>query len=57
MIELGAWPIPWSILTWLFPKHRFSDELLAELQQVIPSQLTIEDDYIVIRHLYIERRV
>ena len=24
---------------------------------VIPSQLTIEDDYIVIRHLYIERRV
>ncbi len=40
-----------------FPKHRFSDELLAELQQVIPSQLTVEDDYIVIRHLYIERRV
>ena len=40
-----------------FPRHRFSDELLAELQEVIPSQLTIEDDYIVIRHLYIERRV
>ncbi len=40
-----------------FPKNRFSDELLAELRQVIPSQLTVEDDYIVIRHLYIERRV
>ena len=40
-----------------FPRHRFSEELLAELQQVIPSQLTIEDDHIVIRHLYIERRV
>ena len=40
-----------------FPRHRFSEELLEELKQVIPSQLTIEDDYIVIRHLYIERRV
>ncbi len=40
-----------------FPRHRFSKELLEELMQVIPSQLTIEEDYIVIRHLYIERRV
>ena len=40
-----------------FPRHRFSEELLEELKQVIPSQLTIEEDYIVIRHLYIERRV
>lgn len=40
-----------------FPRHRFSDELLAELKKVIPSQLTIEDDFIIIRHLYIERRV
>ena len=40
-----------------FPRHRFSQALLEELKQVIPSQLTIEEDYIVIRHLYIERRV
>ena len=40
-----------------FPRHRFSTQLLEELKQVIPSQLTIEEDYIVIRHLYIERRV
>ena len=40
-----------------FPRHRFSKELLDELMQVIPSQLTIEEDNIVIRHLYIERRV
>lgn len=40
-----------------FPRRRFSTELLEELKQLIPSQLTIEEEYIVIRHLYIERRV
>ncbi|MEJ2345184.1 MAG: bifunctional isocitrate dehydrogenase kinase/phosphatase [Gammaproteobacteria bacterium] len=40
-----------------FPRHRFSPQLLEELQRVAPSSLEIEDDIIVIKHLYIERRM
>lgn len=39
------------------PKNRFSGELLAELQQSIAGSLLIEDDLVVIKHLYIERRM
>ncbi|MDX3773948.1 bifunctional isocitrate dehydrogenase kinase/phosphatase [Chromatiaceae bacterium AAb-1] len=39
------------------PKKRFTPELLAELQQTIAGSLHIEDDVVVIRHLYIERRM
>ncbi|MFL6711214.1 MAG: bifunctional isocitrate dehydrogenase kinase/phosphatase, partial [Massilia sp.] len=40
-----------------FPLARFSEELLAELQREAPSQVEIEGQQIVIRHLYIERRM
>jgi isocitrate dehydrogenase kinase/phosphatase len=40
-----------------FPLARFSEELLAELQQFAPSLVEIEDEQIIIRHLYIERRM
>ncbi|WP_164072486.1 isocitrate dehydrogenase kinase/phosphatase-domain containing protein, partial [Poseidonibacter lekithochrous] len=40
-----------------FPKHRFSDELLEELQEVAPSIVHICDDEILIDHLYMERRM
>lgn len=40
-----------------FPLSRFSDELLAELQDSIADSLILENDYVVIRHLYIERRM
>jgi isocitrate dehydrogenase kinase/phosphatase len=40
-----------------FPRMRFSDELLAELKTVAPSIIEEEGDHIVIRHLYIERRM
>lgn len=40
-----------------FPVDRFSDALLEELKITVPSSLTIEGEYIVIRHLYIERRL
>ncbi|WP_273022865.1 bifunctional isocitrate dehydrogenase kinase/phosphatase [Rheinheimera sp.] len=39
------------------PRHRFSAELLDELQQVIGQSLSFEDDLVVIKHLYIERRM
>jgi isocitrate dehydrogenase kinase/phosphatase len=40
-----------------FPKQRFSIELIEELQRVAASQITIDNDEIVIEHLYIERRM
>jgi isocitrate dehydrogenase kinase/phosphatase len=40
-----------------FPLHRFSEELLAELQQHAPSLVEIEGERIIIKHLYIERRM
>jgi len=40
-----------------FPRARFSDELLAELKNVAPSMVEEEGDEIVIRHVYIERRM
>ena len=40
-----------------FPRARFSPELLAELRQSIPSMLEDDGDLLVIRHLYIERRL
>ncbi len=40
-----------------FPLNRFSTELLHELQTVAASQLVIEGDELVIRHLYSERKM
>jgi isocitrate dehydrogenase kinase/phosphatase len=40
-----------------FPKDRFSSELLAELTQVASSILRFENGCIIIKHLYIERRM
>ncbi len=39
------------------PKQRFSPELLDELRREIPSLLEEDDDEIIIKHLYIERRM
>ncbi|MGV3728894.1 bifunctional isocitrate dehydrogenase kinase/phosphatase [Hydrogenophaga sp.] len=46
-----------------FPRNRFSDELIAEIQRFAPSQLEISDRdgdgdiEVIIKHLYIERRM
>jgi isocitrate dehydrogenase kinase/phosphatase len=40
-----------------FPRSRFSEELLTELKQVAPSIVEEEGDQIIIKHLYIERRM
>jgi isocitrate dehydrogenase kinase/phosphatase len=40
-----------------FPRARFSSELLAELKEVAPSIVEEEGDEIIIKHLYIERRM
>ena len=40
-----------------FPLSRFSEELISELQREAPSQIEIEGNQLIIRHLYIERRM
>ena len=44
-----------------FPRERFSDELLAEIQRYAPEQIELSDSggrqEVIIRHLYIERRL
>ena len=39
------------------PRERFRPELLQELQRCAANSVRVEDDYVVIRHLYVERRV
>jgi len=41
----------------VFPRHRFSDELIQELKEVASSKVTIREDTIVITHLYTERQM
>ncbi|MGZ9044429.1 MAG: bifunctional isocitrate dehydrogenase kinase/phosphatase [Telluria sp.] len=40
-----------------FPVERFSEELVAELMHHAPSLVEIDGNSIIIRHLYIERRM
>jgi len=40
-----------------FPRDRFTPELLAELTAVAPSQVEHDGAYVVVRHVYIERRM
>ncbi|RQO76906.1 bifunctional isocitrate dehydrogenase kinase/phosphatase [Aquitalea sp. FJL05] len=40
-----------------FPRQRFTAELLEELRSLAPSMMEEGEDSIVIRHLYIERRM
>jgi isocitrate dehydrogenase kinase/phosphatase len=40
-----------------FPRMRFEEELISELKQFCPSVIEEQEDAIVLRHLYIERRM
>jgi isocitrate dehydrogenase kinase/phosphatase len=40
-----------------FPRDRFSQELIDELRHAAPTQIEEEGDRIIVRHLYIERRM
>jgi isocitrate dehydrogenase kinase/phosphatase len=39
------------------PRDRFTSELLAELESAIPSQIEHDRGHVIIRHVYIERRL
>lgn len=40
-----------------FPRDRFDPTLLAELQRVAPTGAVVTEDQVVIKHLYVERRL
>lgn len=41
----------------IFYRNRFSEELIEELLEVAPSKITMTDKLLVVKHLYIERRM
>lgn len=41
----------------IFYRNRFSEELLEELQKLCPSKLEMDDKWLIVKHLYVERRM
>ena len=41
----------------LFERDRFAPELVEELQRVAPSKIWMDEKWIMVRHLYVERRM
>jgi len=41
----------------LFPLERFDEEVMEELRTLAPSKFEIDGDQLIIKHLYIERRM
>jgi isocitrate dehydrogenase kinase/phosphatase len=55
--RVGRMADTWEYSQVALPKARFSPELLAELRTLAPSVIEDEGDTIIIRHVYIERRM
>src|SRR5690606_41366560 len=55
--RVGRMADTWEYSQVALPRHRFSPELLEELRQEVPSLLEEHDDIVVLRHVYIERRM
>jgi len=55
--RVGRMADTWEYSDVSFPRARFDSALLAELREVAPSLIEDDGDAIVIRHLYIERRM
>ncbi|MEF9943666.1 MAG: isocitrate dehydrogenase kinase/phosphatase-domain containing protein, partial [Burkholderiaceae bacterium] len=55
--RVGRMADTWEYSQVRLPKARFSPELIRELLATCPSQVEISDDAVVIRHVYIERRM
>lgn len=55
--RVGRMADVWEFSHVAFPLNRFSAECLAQLQETCADSLSIEDDYLIIKHLYIERRM
>ncbi|MCK9510761.1 MAG: bifunctional isocitrate dehydrogenase kinase/phosphatase [Pigmentiphaga sp.] len=55
--RVGRLADTWEYSQVALPRDRFDPAVLAELQQLAPSLIEIQDDTVVIRHVYIERRM
>jgi isocitrate dehydrogenase kinase/phosphatase len=55
--RVGRLSDAWEFSYTAFPIDRFNENLLAELRTEAASQLAIEDEKLVIKHLFIERRL
>jgi isocitrate dehydrogenase kinase/phosphatase len=55
--RVGRMSDVWEFSYAAFPLDRFTDELLHELRTEAPSQLIIESDTLIIKHVFIERRL
>ena len=55
--RVGRMADTWEYSDVLFPKHRIDPELMRELLESAPSLVEDDGESIVIRHLYIERRM
>lgn len=55
--RVGRMADTWEYSQVALPRDRFSDALLAELRKEVPSLLEEDDERVVLRHVYIERRM
>jgi len=55
--RVGRMSDAWEFSYTAFPIDRFTDELLDELKNEAASQIIIENDKLIIKHLFIERRL
>jgi isocitrate dehydrogenase kinase/phosphatase len=55
--RVGRMADTWEFSYTAFPIERFSQELLQELQDEAAGKVTIEDGQVIIKHMYIERRL
>jgi len=55
--RVGRMADSWEYSDVAFPRERFSDALLTQLREEAVGSLSIEGDQVIIKHLYIERRM
>ncbi|HYA67056.1 MAG TPA: bifunctional isocitrate dehydrogenase kinase/phosphatase, partial [Burkholderiaceae bacterium] len=55
--RVGRMADTWEYSEVTLPRERFSAELIRELLQYCPSVVEVEEDCVLLRHVYIERRM
>ncbi len=55
--RVGRMADTWEYSEVTLPRQRFSAELIRELLQYCPSVVEVEEDCVLLRHVYIERRM
>src|SRR5690625_1149986 len=55
--RVGRMADTWEYSQVALPRSRFSDALLAELRSEVPQQIEETPDTVILRHVYIERRM